>query len=243
MDESGVANKPEREAGDIAYTIAKVGLSTVPVIGGPAAEIFSAIVLPPLSRRRDEWIESIARGLKALGERVDDFKIEALSDNQMFVTTVMYASQAAIRNHQKQKLEALRNAVLNAALPNAPEEDIQLMFLNFVDMFTSWHLRILEFFDDPVEWGRRNGITYPSWSGGWPATVLEHAFPDLTGRRDFYDVIVKDLFVRGLMNTETLRVSFATSEGLFASRTTAMGKQLIDFITTPIENDDEKQQD
>ena len=160
--DSDIRSKPKAGAGNIAHIVAKAGLSTIPIIGGSAAEIFSAIIVPPLSKRRDEWVESIANGLKAIEEKVDDFNIEALSQNEMFITTVMHASQAAIRNHQKEKLEALRNAVLNAALPNAPEEDIQLMFLNFVDSLTPWHLRILKFFDNPQEWGRRNSIAYRS---------------------------------------------------------------------------------
>lgn len=34
-----------------------------------------------------------------------------------------------MRHHQEQELEALRNTFLNAGLPNAPEADIQRMFL------------------------------------------------------------------------------------------------------------------
>jgi hypothetical protein len=55
----------------------------------------------------------------------------------------MHATQAAIRNHQKEKLEALRNAVLNSAEKNALDEDIKLMFVSLIDTFTPWHLRIL----------------------------------------------------------------------------------------------------
>jgi hypothetical protein len=240
MGSSDTRSEPKWGTGDLAHTVAKAGLSAIPVIGGPAAEIFSAIIVPPLSKRRDEWIASIDKDLKTLEEKVDNFNIEGLSQNEMFITTAMHASQAAIRNHQKEKLKALRNAVLNAALPSAPEEDIQLMFLNFVDIFTPWHLRILKLFNNPQEWGRRNGITYPNWSMGGPSAVLEHTFPELRGRRDFYDQITKDLFVQGLMNTDSLHTTM-TSQGMFASRTTAMGKQFIGFITSPIESDDEQQ--
>lgn len=222
MDVSDIEIKPKAGAGDVAHTLVKAGLSAIPVLGGPAAEIFSAIVVPPLSNRRDEWIDSIVKGLNLLEKKIKDYNIETLSQNDMFITTVMHASQVAIRNHQKEKLEVLRKAILNAASPNAPEEDIQLMFLNFVDTFTPWHLRILKFFDNPQEWGRKSGITYPNWSMGGPSTVLEHTFPELRGRRDFYDQIVKDLFIRGLMSTESLHVTM-TSQGMFASRTTSMG--------------------
>ena len=237
MHKSDRRSKPKAGAGDVVHTLAKAGLSAIPTVGGPAAELFSSIIIPPLSRRRDEWIESIAEGLEALEEKIDDFNIDSLAQNDMFITTVMHASQAAIRNHQKEKREALRNAVLSAALPNAPEEDMQLMFLGFVDTLTSWHLRILKFFDDPKDWGKRNNITYPDWQiVGSLSQILEYTFPELKGQRDFYDQIFKDLFVRGFTSTDSLHVQI-TSQGMFASRTTNMGKQFIDFITYPLEND------
>ena len=69
----------------------------------------------------------------------------------------MQASQAAIRNHQSEKREALRNAVLNAALPNAPEESIQQLFINQVDTFTVWHIRLLDLFKEPPAWFEETG--------------------------------------------------------------------------------------
>lgn len=224
--------KPKPGAKDIAHTIVKAGISAIPFCGGPAAEIFSAIIVPPLSKRRDEWVESIVEYLKRLEKEVKGFKIEELSKNKIFITTVMHASQAAIRNHQEEKLEALRNAVLNAALPNSPEEDMQLIFLNLVDLFTPWHLRILKLFQNPQEWAQKQGISYPNWLVGGPDKVLEHAFPDLCGRSDFYEQLVKDLYSQGLMTRDSLKVA-VNAQGIFASRTTNMGNQFIGFITSP----------
>lgn len=225
--------KPKATIGDIAHTAAKAGLSGIPLVGSPAAEIFAAIITPPLTKRRDEWVESIVDGLKALEDKVEGFKIEEFSENEVFITTTMHATQAAIRNHQQEKLEALRNAVLNSAQRNAPDEDIQLMFLNLIDTFTPWHLRILKFFDDPVAWAQKNGVSYPSWAMGGPATVLEHAFPELAGRREIYDLLVKDLFENGLFNTQSMHVTMSV-QGMLASRTTNLGKSFIEFITSPL---------
>lgn len=59
------------------------------------------------------------------------------------VSIVLQATQIALRTHQTEKRMALRNAVMNAALPQAPEEGLQQMFLHFIDTFTEWHLRLL----------------------------------------------------------------------------------------------------
>ena len=224
--------RPKAGVKDVAHTIAKASISAIPVFGGPAAEIFSAIIVPPLSKRRDEWIESIVEGLKGLEKEVKGFKIEELSKKETFITTVMHASQAAIRNHQEEKLEALRNAVLNAALPNSPEEDMQLMFLNFVDLLTPWHLRILKLFQNPQEWAQKQGTDYSDRITGSPSVVLEDAFPELCGRDEFCGLLVKDLYSRGLMNGDTLK-GMMSIQGMLASRTTSMGNQFIEFITSP----------
>jgi len=231
MDE---LEKPKKSAGDVIYAIAKAGISAIPIAGAPAAEIFALVVAPPLERRRDEWIESIGDGLKELAQKVEGFKLEDLAKNEAFITTVTHASQAAIRNHQKEKLEALRNAILNAALPNPPEQDLQLMFLTYVDTLITWHLMILKFLDKPKEWGTKHGITYPDWSMGSVSAALEHTFPDLRGKRETYDVFIRDLYSRGLITTDSMHTTI-TGGSILASRTTAMGKQFLTFISSPLE--------
>ena len=225
--------KPKKSKGDVVHKAAKIVLSGIPWVGGPVAELFNTVIAPPIAKRRDKWLESIYKGLKMLEEKVKGFSIESLAENEMFITTVMHATQVAIRNHQKEKLEALRNAVLNAASSNAPEEDIQLMFLNFVDILTPWHLRILKFFDSPKQWGQDHNISFPERLFGGLSHVLMDAFPELKGQRDFYDQVFKDLYSRGLMNTESLDVTMSAT-GLYEPRTTSLGKQFIKFITSPI---------
>jgi len=226
-------DKPKINMGDVGHAVAKGVLSGIPMAGGLASEIFNLVIAPPLIKRRDEWMESIAKGLKELEQKIEGFRIEELSKSDSFITTVMHATQAAIRNHQKEKLEALRNAVLNAAVLNAPEEDLQMIFLNFVDTLTHWHMRILKLFDNPIKWGQENNIKWPNWEFGGLSSVLSHAFPEFRGRRDFYEQLFRDLFARGLLNTESLETTM-TASGLFASRTTEMGKEFINFITSPI---------
>ena len=121
-----------------------------------------------MEKRRDERMDSIARRLSELEQKVDELRLEDLRDNEAFVSTVMHASQAALRSHQKEKLDALRNAVLNAALPNAPDDDLQLMVLNYIDSLTPGHLRILTFFENPRRGAAREGIEFPRWTSGGP---------------------------------------------------------------------------
>ena len=51
------------------------------------------------------------------------------------MSVVLQATQAALRTHQAEKLEALRNAVLNVAAGKGPSDDMQMVFLSFIDSF------------------------------------------------------------------------------------------------------------
>ena len=223
---------PEPSTSDAAHAVARSGLGTIPIAGTAAVELLNALVTPPLERRRQQWMESIGEGLRRLEDK-RNVDLEALRDNDQFIDIAMQASQAAIRTAQEEKLQALRNALLNSALPNPPEETLQQMFINFIDTLSVWHIRLLGLFQGPEQWAQRSGRTFPDLSMGGLATLVESAFPDLRGRRDLYDQIGKDLAFRGLAQTDNLHVTM-TGHGLMQKRTTQMGDAFLSFIQDPL---------
>ena len=225
---------PKPTAGDVAHTITKAGISAIPIIGGPTAEFFAVVFEPPIVRRKDEWLRSLAERLKLLEEKIEGFSIGDLSSNEQFITAAMQATTTAIRNHQAEKLEALRNAVLNVALRNEADEDIQQIFLNYIDDFMPWHLRILSFFQNPDDWFRQNKVDKPNIDFGSPLDAWHAAYPELRSYSDLLSQMVKDLYSRGLFGVESLGGTM-TKQGIFASRTTDMGNRFLRFISRPKE--------
>lgn len=235
MAKTDITKRPKRKVRDIPYTLLRAGISSI--WGGAANELFSLVITPSLEKRRDKWIESIAQELKGLEEKIEGFKIENLAENESFVSILIKASQVAIRNHQKQKLEKIRNAVLNAALPNAPEEDLQLMFLNFVDSLTLSHLRILKLLDDykakqPLSKSTGKRIEFVAKSENTPAITIKEALPDLGNHKIFYDQILKDLRMRGLLEYQ-VKDQARLLDKIIYSQPTKLGKQLLAFISSP----------
>ena len=213
---------PKPTLSDSVHTLTKAGLSMIPVVGGPAVEFFQHLVQAPLERRRNEWMNAIGEKLQCMEK--NGLKLEDLQSNEQFITAVMQASTAAIRTHKVEKLTALRNAILNIANGQGPEETTQHIFLSFIDEFSEMHLRILFFADAPK---LRAGI-----SVGGLGHLLEENIADLRGQRKLYDQLWKDLYLRGLVNTESLHVMMSNT-GLAQSRTTELGKSLIKFISEP----------
>lgn len=221
MDEKEL-EAPKKSTGDVAHSVTKAGLSAIPVLGGAAVELFQNVVQPPLEKRRAEWMALVGEKLKELEEK--GLNLEALQENEQFISAAMYASQLALRTHQEEKLEALRNAVANIATGQAPEEAMQHIFLNFVDTLTELHIRILRLFQAPTP--------PPNMSMGGLSSVLEHNMPEMRGRRELYDQLWKDLYTRGLVNTDSMHTTM-TGNGLGQKRTTGLGDAFLSFIKEP----------
>jgi len=62
----------------IAFFRTHDSVSTIPFVGGPAVELFNTLIAPPIRKRQQEWMESVAEGLRRLEESqqclVDDLK-------------------------------------------------------------------------------------------------------------------------------------------------------------------------
>ena len=117
----------------------------IPVLGAILSASFSRILAPPLVKRTREFLNTVYERLLKLENEIEGFKIENLSDNQLFITTFLHVYSIALRTHHEEKLEALRNVVINAAKPIDVEDDASLIFTNFIDTFTRWHIKILDF--------------------------------------------------------------------------------------------------
>jgi hypothetical protein len=225
---------PASGKGDAVQEIVKAAISAAPLVGGPAAEIFGMVIAPPLQRRQAAWMDEVAEGLKQLEGKVEGFKIENLKENEQFVSTVLAATQAAIRTHQQEKREALRNAVLNVAVGSGLDQDAEAIFLSLIDRYTAWHLRILRLFQNPLELGAAKGQRPENYYiGGSRARLLEVYYPDMKGQRQFYDITVSDLHGQGLLGIQDLQ-TMVTAQGMFQKATTDWGDRFLAFITAPV---------
>jgi hypothetical protein len=228
--------KPKAGVADAGHLAVRMALSAIPIVGGAAKELFNTVIAPPLSKRQAEWMESIAKKLEELEKQVEGFKIENLSSNENFISTVFYATTLNIHNHQEEKIKALENAVLNTALTINIEEDLQYIFLNFIDELTTTHLSVLKYFENPEKWLKKMSIAIPNFSFGSQRHIFYIAFPNLAKNQEFARRVVSDLADRGLsQGWEHLGVGVSGSI-MLDPRITPLGRQFLTFITSPIKD-------
>ena len=223
---------PSETSADHVHALARAGISSIPVVGGAGVELFNAVIAPPLRKRQVEWMNDIAEGLRKLEEQ-EQCVIDDLKGNDTFIDTVMQASQAVLRTAQEDKRKALRNSVLNSALPSSPDDSQQAMFVLFIDTLTVWHLRLLRLFVDPLRWFEENNMEPPQFHiVGSLQKMICGAFPELQGESDLIEQYVSDLQIRGLLSKFSYHMAMGT-EGIYTRRGTKLGRQFLEFITAP----------
>jgi hypothetical protein len=227
---------------DALSEIIRVKGSKAPALS-PRAELFSLTSQAILNSRSNDWMESIAEDLESLEKQVPGFNAEIALHNPVFFTSFLEAAEIAIRTHQEEKLEALRNAVMNAALQSAPEDAIQLILLNLIDGLTALHIRVLMFLDDPSRYIARNNIKGPGSGGITNKTVsiytwLEWPFPELRGQEALAKRVVLDLLGMQLLTGADIFPYYSyAAHHTHGPLTTDWGKQLIKFINSPIRSE------
>ncbi len=103
--------------------------------------------------RGQTFIEDLAHRLKDCEK--GQLTVEDVLNNPKFLDAAFRAAIAAGATHQEEKREALRNAVLNSVLPNSPSDDLQQLFIGYVERLTPSHLRVLRLIADAN--GRQDG--------------------------------------------------------------------------------------
>jgi hypothetical protein len=194
-----------------------------------ASELYSKVIIPSLDKRRINWLNDLASRLINLEKRINNFKVSDLSKNQLFLTVITQATQIAIRNHQDEKLEVLRNVVINSTRPLFGDYSLYLMFLQWIDAFTPWHIRILNYLASPsmiIENGRidMRQISVPI------VEKIKNQFPSNEINLDLIIQVLMDLSVRGLIDVKS-QFTIQAFRSMLGVHVTEMGNNFLKFIS------------
>lgn len=186
-----------------------------------------------ISRRQEKWNGMVADALAEIRERLGEAKAGEILNSEHFLTVVTEATLIACRNHDEEKIGALRNAIRNSGLSNRPEEPVQVMFLRMIDFLTPLHLSAVALLNDPPGWMERHGVPDPRWPIGTSSTVIQYCIETLRGNPTLVEVIVRDLQGAGLVEQGYFLRMPMPEGGMLQPRTTDCGRLFIHYISEP----------
>jgi len=218
----------KKTLGDIAHSATKAILNSVPYVGGAATEIFTLLVASPIEKRRDIWMKEVGERLLLL-ETNNNLDLNQLQQNELFIDVVLHTTQSALRTSSQLKRQCYQNILLNSATVKSIDDTQIQIFINLINSFTDWHIRIIELFNNPTEWFKRNSIVFPPMLQGSLTDVLTTAYPVLKDSKELCSLIWSDLHRSGLFNTPSIG-GLMSGNGLMANRTTILGQQFLEYI-------------
>ena len=216
---------PQPSDADIVHAGVRAMVAAVPLLGGPINEVLALVLAPPVTKRRDVWLKELADAFERLEAEVAGFKKERLQDNERFVSAALQATQIALRTHQQEKRDYLRNALLRIALGKGPDETKQQIFMNAVDAFSPAHVRTLD-----LIWRNFRGKNLWSPSQGTRnyGAAIQIAVPEVKGEISLIEAILSDLRNRGFSNLANLSLPFPAG-----GQITNIGIEFLEFILDP----------
>jgi hypothetical protein len=210
----------------------EAGLNFVPGVGGALAVAFVTAVNWSLNERREKWLAGLAEAVEDLRQRMAAADFSDLASNQKFIDAIVSATRTADQTHQEEKLEALRNAVVNSAGDDAPDADTHAVLLGLLDRLTASHLRFLTMWDDPSAWFAARQLTPPqAGMAGSRMQTVDAGLPEMRGRQDFITMLSNDLNSAGLMRAGISGMVSPTS--LMDRLTSDLGRSLVQLISQP----------
>lgn len=208
---------------------AAVGLA-VPLLGPPVQAFIGKFVQAPLEARRERWFGSIGEGLREVQDRLDGFHPSRLTENEEFISAVAQATRAAMATHYAEKLEALRNVVLNTAVGMTVDEVTRGAFMAHLEQFSTLHLRLMRILREPVSAPEIEAI-----GGG---KLMEPLVPALvralngTAEPDVLNVVIQDLMGARLVSNPVDQN--LTTDPMTSRCVTPIGLAFLRFIESPL---------
>jgi hypothetical protein len=222
----GLEALPEPDRKDRVRALAKIGMSAVPYVGGPGAELIELVVPSSLMRRRDDWLRRLAEVVDELRARDVDF--EAIVDDERFATALIEASRIALGTHIEEKLHLLKNAIVNMAMPDAPPDFLAARFLRWIEELSPEHFIVLTYGADPADWFDHHGIEKQDYVIGSPRQVMADAKVPVAA--DALPVVLRDLNDRALADTGSMGAMMSGAGG-WGPWVTDLGRHLTRFVT------------
>ena len=160
----------------------------------------------------------------------------SLSADEEWIDAVLAATLVALRNRRDEKWPALKSALAHIALRDEPDQDLNSMFLNLIDVLTPSHLRVLHMLQSTRAFAASQGTTVPLTIDRSFHHVVARLLPDVP--LDLYSLLSADLESRGLLTTGPAAVA-ASSDPVDQRLTTPLGDKFLSFIGDDLSAGDE----
>jgi len=226
-DPQALPDYPERTARSTVRTVLDAAVAAVPYVGGPAQVFLTNFLPTAYLKRRDEWLQMLGGLVNEIAERAGDLDVEALADNEKFVSAVAEASRIALGTHLESKLEILKRALQHVALEPERDDFMTSRLLRFVDDLSPEHFVVMSYLSDAEATIASGAVASPTIA--FAGTEGGGAKGDLGLGHDVLRIALRDLDERQLLD-DVKHPDNAGGEPYWSAVLTPLGRELMLFV-------------
>ncbi len=192
-----IENYPVEDYKDKTYGMIKASLNLIPVAGGAVSEALSTWFSSPVEKRREKWNEELHKVVTNLQNVLEN--PTELFENEIFITTVLRATEIAVKSHQNEKIQYLKNIVFNSAILIDMDDTKKMLYLEIISSYTPLHIILLNYMNNPkqkIEKLPNNQVLTCSYSD-----FIFRCISELENDKIILKKLQKDLFNDGLITT------------------------------------------
>ncbi len=229
---------PKPDGSDLARKAMVAIASVIPF----AAPVVDMVLPSPFGNKLIKWLMELKEDFEKLEKKVGELDAKALAEDEEFMTTMLNAARIVSYTHRKEKHEMLRNAVLNSALPDAPEDDERTAFINLIEEFSVAHIMILlslKQFKAPQ--GLSLSLSDPQWRINSQLNtlydLLSKHLQEPRPQYQFFISILSDVYNKALIANYHSDESHPSSPSRrsYCPELTNFGHRFLDFIESPLD--------
>ncbi|GJE53243.1 hypothetical protein GOFOIKOB_6320 [Methylobacterium tardum] len=219
---------------DVAVGILGAAASTLVPFSGPVVQgIIKKYVATPTAVRQAHWFNRLGEAVYELQTRLSGFDPKSLDNNEEFLTAVLAATHIALRTHHEEKLEALKNTVLNTAAGLSLDDVVRGSFMQILEQFSASHLEVLRHMSGS------EGSMFSTGTSPEDHITEYHGNVDYTGttlRLHLRSKLVPEVMDRIMFDLNSHgMVSFDPKKGSSDGKlTTYIGDSFLRFVSPPI---------
>src|SRR5438067_9923702 len=171
MADQRITQLPGKEARDRLRAVVDAAIATIPYAGGALQVLFDEVLQPNFEKRREEWMRKLAEVLEELRSRMEGFDPASLESNEQFVSAVSQATRIAMGTHRQEKLDMLKDSLVNLVIRSGSSDLIVARFLRFIEELEPEHFLVLRYLSSPEKWYADKAIPKGSIYMGAPKAI------------------------------------------------------------------------
>jgi hypothetical protein len=231
---AAIAQKLDKTPGsELAATAIRAAVDAIPIVGGSLSTLIEQLIPDWKFKRLLTFVAELSVDVESVKERI---QLDYLKKEQ-FGFLFEQTFRAVLENYQVEKLDALRNVLVNSMVSMDVNQEMKEYMLGLVGRLGSLHMRFVSLLEDPAIYYKTHGVqdeVSQVGIGGSMIQELRKCFTEMTD--ESIRAVWNDLYNYALVNTEGRTLGVMISDrGSRALKgcLTEFGRLLVRFIRSP----------